>query len=70
MKFEIENVSVIYPDENEGFNRKMIIRDDCEFLQFDFIDEKKNSGGFTLDKSQVHLLRDTLNMIIKNKLII
>ena len=70
MKIEIPNVSVIYPDEETGVTRTIEIEDDFENLQFNFTKKGENRpGGMSLDKSQVILLRDTLNLIIKNKLI-
>jgi len=70
MKIEIPDVSIIYPNEDSGINRTLEIEDELEVLQFRFIgDGEKGSGGMTLDKSQVTLLRDALNLILKNKLI-
>lgn len=69
MKFELGEIGVIYPNENDAKHREFNIRTDGEFLQFDFIDKTDKSGGFTLDVDQVKLLIDTLNLILKNKLI-
>ncbi|WP_298546240.1 hypothetical protein [uncultured Aquimarina sp.] len=70
MKVEIDNITIIYPNEHTGENRNMEIETDGEHLQFHFIDKKNlNSGGMTLDKNQAEILRDSLTLILKNKLI-
>jgi len=70
MKIEILDVCIIYPNEDSGINRTIEIKDEFEVLQFHFIrDGEERPGGMTLDKSQVTLLRDALNLILKNKLI-
>lgn len=70
MKIEIENISVLLPKEQFSSNSKMTIRDDLEFLHFDFsLEDEENDLTITLDKQQVSMLRDALNMVIKNKLI-
>lgn len=69
MEFEIGNVGVIYPNEKQTSERKFRIRTDSEILHFDFIDPTIEMGGFYLEKDQVKLLIDTLNLILKNKLI-
>ena len=69
MKIEIEDVSIMYPNEDSGVNRKVVFRDDAEFLQVDFVDKELSIGGFALNKEQVQVFRDILNMVIKNKLL-
>ena len=69
MKFEIEDVNVIYPDEESGESRKLEIETNDESLRFNFIDKSKRTGSMFLNKKQVELLRDTLNIVLKNKLI-
>lgn len=69
MKFELGEIGVIYPNENDAKHREFNIRTDGEILHFDFVDRTIETGGFYLDKDQVKLLIDTLNLILKNKLI-
>lgn len=70
MKLEIENVSVMYPDEDSGEERTMVIEVDDEFVHLNFIDpHDKPTGMLTLDRTKSLILRDALNMILKNKLI-
>ncbi|PSG87313.1 hypothetical protein [Aurantibacter aestuarii] len=68
MKTELGNIGVIYPNEESAQTRKFQIRTDGDILHFDFIDPKIDTGGFYLEKDQVKLLVDTLNVILKNKL--
>jgi len=72
MKIEIEHISIIYPNEESGRDKKMVLEDDHELLQFNFYDYHVNEeppGGMALNKKQVVILRDALNMFLKNKLI-
>lgn len=69
MEFELGNITVIYPNENNGIDRKLKLRPTGEFLHFDFIDSNNEYGSMSLEKDQVKLLVDTLNLILKNKLI-
>jgi len=70
MKFEIDHVGIIYPNEDFGVERKVEIENDSELLQLHFIDKGDlRPGGMTLTKPQVELLRDALNLILKNKLL-
>jgi len=70
MKIEIPEVEIIYPNEDTAKNRTLSIANDSEDLQIAFLSTSDdNSGAMILNKSQVILLRDTLNMFIKNKLI-
>ena len=68
MKFEIDHVTIIYPNEDSGTERKIEIENNSELLQLHFIDKRDlKPGGMTLTKTQVELLRDTLNLILKNR---
>lgn len=69
MEFELGNVGVIYPNEKQSSDRKFRIRTNGEILHLDFVDPIIEMGGFNLDIDQVKLLVDTLNLILKNKLI-
>lgn len=70
MKFEIEEVSVLYPNEDCGVKRKIVIEDDFDILHIRMIDNSDSSEGtISLTKAQMNLLKDSLNVIIKNKLI-
>jgi len=69
MKIEMDNISIILQHEDSGIDRKLLIEDDGEFLQINFIGESDKQGGaITLTKKQTILLRDNLNTFIKNKL--
>lgn len=71
MKIEIPDVGVIYPNEETSTNRTLIMQDDFELLQFTFAYRNEHSpGGMTLNKEQMILLRDSLNLMIKNKLVV
>jgi hypothetical protein len=70
MEIIIKDISIVLPDENNGINRDLIIFDDGEFLQINFIGESdKNRGCITLTKDQMIFLRDNLSSFIKNKLV-
>ena len=69
MKTELGDVGVIYPNEDTAQTRKFQIRTDGDILHFDFIDPKIDIGSFYMDKDQIKLLVDTLNVILKNKLL-
>jgi hypothetical protein len=70
MKIEIPNVAVIYPNEDTAIDRTLSLESEPEYLQINFLKENENnSGGMSLEKSQVMQLRDALNLIIKNKLL-
>ena len=70
MKIEMENVTIMLPTENSGVNRKLMLEDDGEVLQINFIGRNEElGGGISLTKSQMVLLRDNLNTYIKNKLV-
>lgn len=70
MKIEMENISIMLPTENSGVNRKLIIEDDGEALQINFIGRNdKQGGGISLNKTQMTILRDNLTTFIKNKLV-
>ncbi len=70
MKFEIDNIDVIYPDEDQGEQRNLEIEVDGEWLHFHFMDKKGlRPGGITLSKGQVKVLRDSLSLILKNELL-
>lgn len=69
MEFELSNILVTYPNESSAESRKLKIRTNGEFLHLDFIDPSISNGSITLDKSQVKLLKDSLNLILNNNLI-
>lgn len=71
MELKLENISVMYPDEDSSINRDLILRVDLdeESLHFDLIDKVKPTGGFSLNKKEVGILRDYLTSILKNKVI-
>ena len=69
MEINLGNITVIYPNEKQGKDRKLNLFTDGDLLQINFIDDTLPSGGITLDLTQLELLSDTLNLIIKNKLI-
>lgn len=71
MEFKLKNISTIYPDEQSGVERDLVLRidGDEECLHFDIIDEIKDSGGFSLNKKEIGILRDYLTSILKNKII-
>jgi hypothetical protein len=70
MKIIMENISVMYPSETSGEGRTLTIEDDGEYLHLNFLNESdKESGTITLTKSQVMMLRDNFNTILKNKLL-
>jgi len=51
MKFEIDHVTIIYPNEDSGTERKIEIENNSELLQLHFIDKRDlKSGGMTLTK--------------------
>ena len=68
MRFEIEDVSIIYPNEEDIVDRTLVIEDDISCLFLNFVDgTDERVGAMFLNKDQVILLRDTLNSIIKYK---
>ena len=68
MRFEIEDVSIIYPNEEDIVDRTLVIEDDISCLSLNFVgDTDERVGAMFLNKDQVILLRDTLNSIIKYK---
>tara|TARA_R110002072_G_scaffold301914_3_gene482840 strand:+ start:618 stop:833 length:216 start_codon:yes stop_codon:yes gene_type:complete len=70
MKIEMENITIMLPNENSGVDRKLMLEDDGQILQINFIGRNdQQSGGISLTKSQMLLLRDNLNTFIKNKLV-
>lgn len=44
MKIEMENVSIMLPAENSGVNRKLMLEDDSDFLQINFIGRNDEQG--------------------------
>ncbi|MCX8523507.1 hypothetical protein OF897_06195 [Chryseobacterium formosus] len=64
-------VSVIYPEEQNGVDRDLILRVDPDetCLHFDFIDKIKPIGGMSLSQNEIKILRDYLTVIINNKII-
>ncbi len=68
MKIEIENISVMYPNENSSTLRNISLNEDGEFLHIQ-INDLKTHGSLTFDKNQLKLLRDSLNIFLNNKLI-
>lgn len=69
MEFELKNISVIYPDEESSIDRILRIRTDEGFLNFDFVDKVKRTGTMCLKKKEVEIIRDYLNIILKNKIL-
>lgn len=71
MELKLENINVMYPDEDSSINRDLILRVDLdeESLHFDLIDKVKPTGSFCLNKKEVGVLRDYLTSILKNKVI-
>ncbi|KMQ65594.1 hypothetical protein ACM46_06850 [Chryseobacterium angstadtii] len=71
MELKLENISVMYPDEDSSIDRDLVLRVDLdeESLHFDLIDKVKPTGGFALNKKEVGILRDYLTSILKNKII-
>ncbi len=66
----MENITIMLPHEDSGVKRKLILEDDGQFLQINFIGRNdEQSGGISLTKTQMSLLRDNLNTFIKNKLV-
>jgi hypothetical protein len=69
MEINLGNITVVYPNEKQGTDRKLNLFTDGDLLHINFIDDTLPVGGITLDLTQLELLSDTLNLIIKNKLI-
>lgn len=72
MEIKIPEVLISYPNEDSGKYRDINIFNDYKLLQFNFHDHSEQSkevGSMTLDKTQILLLRDALNLFIKNKLV-
>lgn len=69
MEINLDNISVIYPNENSPILRKVNLTADGEFLQINILDGTLDSVGITLEKHEVELLIDTLKLILKHNLI-
>ena len=70
MEIVIKNISFALPEEKSCCNRDLIIFNDGNLLQINFIGESdKNRGCISLTKDQMIFLRDNLNAFIKNKLV-
>lgn len=69
MEFDLGNISIMYPNENNPTDRQLKIRTDGEILHIDFIDPNLNTCSLVLDKKEARLLSGTLKLILNNKLI-
>lgn len=72
MQIRIENITSLYHDEESGVNRDLELRIDGDVLHLDIEDrgEHNNFGAtVSLDREQVKILRDSLDLILKNKLL-
>jgi hypothetical protein len=69
MEINLDNISVIYPNENNPQSRKVNFTADGEYLQINILDDTLNSIGISLEKQEVELLIDTLKLILKHNLI-
>ncbi len=71
MEFKLEKISTMYPDEEKEVKRDLVLRVDSDFeiLHFDFIDDIKMTGGMSLTKKELEVLRDYINLILKNKIL-
>lgn len=69
MEINFDMVNVIYPNENSPELRKVNIVANGENLQINILDDTLDSICISLEKHEVELLSDTLNLILKNKLV-
>ncbi|REG92993.1 hypothetical protein [Flavobacterium aquicola] len=69
MEINLNNISVIYPNETNPQPRKVNFTADGEFLSINILDDTKDSIGISLEKQEVELLIDTLQLILKHNLI-
>lgn len=69
MEINLDNISVIYPNETNPQPRKVSLHTDGEYLQINILDDTLDSISVTLDKQELELLSDSLQLILKNNLI-
>ena len=69
MTLKIENIEVVYHDEDSSVSRSLGFRIDPDetTLHIDIIDEVKPSTTISLNRNELELLRDSLNIYLKNK---
>lgn len=69
MEINLNNITVIYPNETNPQPRKVNFTADGEFLNINIMDDTFDSIGINLDKQEVALLIDTLKLILNHNLI-
>lgn len=69
MEINFSSVDVIYPNEKNPQPRKVTLHTDGEYLQINIFDDTLDSIGIALDKQELKLLSDSLQLILKNNLI-
>jgi hypothetical protein len=69
MEINLDNISIIYPNETNPQPRKVNFTADGEFLNINILDDTLDSIGIALDKQEVELLVDTLKLILKHNLV-
>jgi hypothetical protein len=68
MEINLDNISVIYPNETSPQPRKVNFTADGEFLNINILDDTLDSICINLEKQEVELLIDTLKLILKHNL--
>lgn len=69
MEINLNNITVIYPNETNPQPRKVNFTADGVFLNINIMDDTLDSIGINLDKQEVALLIDTLKLILNHNLI-
>ena len=69
MEINLDNISVIYPNETNPQPRRLNFTADGEFLNINILDDILDSIGISLSKQEVELLIDTLKLISIHNLI-
>jgi hypothetical protein len=69
MEINLNNITVVYPNEKDAQLRKVNFTADGEYLNINIMDDTLDSIGINLDKQEVALLIDTLKLILNHNLI-
>ncbi|SNR34756.1 hypothetical protein [Lutibacter flavus] len=70
MKTEIPDIEVLFPNEDSAKSRKLILENESEYLQISAFDnESKEDCVLVFNENQLTLLRDQINVFLKNKLL-